>query len=62
MKSAMVCQPLSKFGIFTFLVSYIIVFVVLFSLNGVENKIFGFLVRENKKGRQFSKKGGEEGK
>ena len=39
MKLAVVCQPVSKFGMFT----------CVFSLNGKAKKIFGFLVGEHKR-------------
>ena len=58
MKSAVICQPLSKFGMFTVVISYRMPFIVSFSLNGGPNKIFGFLVGEHKQGKQFSKEGG----
>ena len=57
MKPVVVFQPLSKFGMFSFVVSYTICFIVFFSLTGGENKIFGFLVREQK-GDNFQRKGG----
>ena len=58
MKPVVVFQSLSKFGMFTFVASYTISFIVFFSLNGGGNKIFGFLVREQKRGN-FQRKGGQ---
>ena len=57
MKPAAVFQPLSKFGMFTFVISYTISFIVFFSLNGGGNNFFRFLVREQKRGN-FQRKGG----
>ena len=48
----MIFQPLNKFGIFTFVVSYTICFIVFFSLTGRGNKIFG-VWWENIKGEIF---------
>ena len=58
MTPLMVSQPLSKFGMLTFVVLHTICFIVFFSLTGKENKIFGFLVREQK-GGNFESKGDE---
>ena len=57
MNPVMAFQPLSKFGIFNFVVSYTMCFIAFFFLTGGANKIFGFLGGEQKK-RQFPKKGG----
>ena len=53
MEPVMVCQSLSKFGLFIFIVSNTMCFIV-FSLNEAANKNFGFLGRKPKRG------GGEE--
>ena len=58
MKSAVVCQPVSKFVMFTVVISYTVPFIVSFPLNRGTNKNFGFLVAEQKRGRQFSKEDG----
>ena len=47
-KAAVVCQPPSKFGMFTFFVSYTMPFILFCFLNWRENRIFGFLVGEHK--------------
>ena len=57
MKPVVVFQPLSKFGVSTFVVSYTICFIVFISLTDGGNKIFAFLVREQK-GGNFQRKGG----
>ena len=48
----MFCQPLSKFGLSTFVVLYTMSFIVVFSLNGGANKIFGFLLVDHNFQRQ----------
>ena len=48
MKAVVLFQSLSKFGMFTFVVSYAVCFIVFFSLTGGGNKIVGFLVRWQK--------------
>ena len=58
MKPVAVFQPPSKFGMFTFVVSYTISFIVFFSLNGGGNNFFRFLVREQKR-ENFQRKGGD---
>ena len=57
MKPVVVFQSLSKFGMFTFVVSYTMFFVVFFTLTGGANKIFRFLVGEEER-RNFQRKGG----
>ena len=61
MKLLVVFQPLTQFDMFTFVVPYTpytICFTVLFSLTGGANKIFGFLVG-NQKGDIFKVRGDE---
>ena len=58
MKLAVVCQSLSKFIMFSFVVLHTMPFIVFSFLNGGGNKIFGFLVGEQKRGGQLSKLGG----
>ena len=58
MKAVVFFLSLSKFGMFTFVVSYTVCFVVFFSLTGRGNKILGFLVREQI-GENFERKGDE---
>ena len=60
LKPAVVCQPLSKFGIFNFVASYKIPFIVVFYLNGGASKISGYLVEEHNR-EKFSKVRGEGG-
>ena len=54
MKPFALFQPLSKFDMFTFVVSYAI---IVFFLAGGRNKIFGFLVRKQN-GGSFQRKDG----
>ena len=58
MKPVVVFQPLTKFSMFTFVVSCTICFIVFFPLTGGRNKIFEFSVREQK-GGNFQRKGGQ---
>ena len=53
---AVVCQPPSKFGMFTFFVSYTMPFIFFFFFDWRANRIFGFLVREHN--RNFQRKKG----
>ena len=53
--AVVVYQPLSKFGMFTFVVLYTMPFTVFFSLNGEANKIFGFLWENTKLGGNFQR-------
>ena len=50
-----VFHPVSKFGMYTF-VSYTLCLIVFYSLTGGANKIFGFLVGEQK-GENLQRKG-----
>ena len=50
MRPVVVFQSISKFAMFTFVISYTMCFNVFFSLNSGENEIFGFLVGERKGG------------
>ena len=59
MKPVVVFQPLSKFGMFTFVVSYTMCLSLFFCLIGGGDKIFWFLLGEEK-GRNFQKKRGTE--
>ena len=53
MKAAVVCQPLSKFGMFTFVISYTMPLIVIFSLNGWQTKILDFWWEKPKRGTNF---------
>ena len=57
MKPVVIFLFLSKFGMFSFVVSYAICFIVFFSLTGGGNKIFGSFVKKPK-GGNFQRKGG----
>ena len=59
MNPVMVFQPVSKFGMFDFVVSYTVCFIVLFFLIGGANKIFGFLGGEQKRGNLQRKGAGQ---
>ena len=54
MKPFVVCQPLSKFGMLTFVVSHTMGFIPFFPRNRGVNKIFGSLVLEQKREGKFS--------
>lgn len=56
MNPVMVFQPVSKFGMFDFVVSYTVCFIVFFFLIGGANKIFGFFGGEQKR-RNLQRKG-----
>ena len=58
MKLTVVCQSLSKFRMISFVVLHAMPLIVFSFLNGGGNKIFGFLVGEQKRGGQLSKLGG----
>ena len=60
MKPFVICQPLGKFDMFTFLVSHAVGSILFFlqvGQGGEGNEVFGFLVGEHKRGGQFSKGG-----
>ena len=58
MNPAVVCQPLSKFGMFTSVVLSTMLLIVFFSLNGGEDKIFNFWCKNTEEEEIFK---GEEG-